>query len=241
MPARSTWQLSPSEAGVGGVGPCSVRASDASRFVAFLAVLVANLHRARSRWSTRRSSSPNGMRRSTCSTPERDLRRTVFARGSSRANPGGDCRHGWRGTRRAARSRPCHGHAPGSHRDRLRSEDAVPVSVQDPRSDTARVSASSGAVIIEPLGDAPESEPYRQDRSCRCRFSDQPRTCVGPVSVVNLSGRRSGSPFTSGDEKLVSAIATQIGTAIQITGWCAVVAEASSGCSRNCSSPTTCR
>ena len=33
---------------------------------------------------------------------------------------------------------------------------------------------------------------------------------------MNLSGRRSGAPFTSGDEKLVSAIATQIGTAIQI-------------------------
>ena len=33
---------------------------------------------------------------------------------------------------------------------------------------------------------------------------------------MNLSGRRSGQPFTAGDEKLVTAIATQIGTAIQI-------------------------
>jgi phosphoserine phosphatase RsbU/P len=32
---------------------------------------------------------------------------------------------------------------------------------------------------------------------------------------VNLSDRRSGQPFTAGDQKLIAAIATQIGTAIQ--------------------------
>lgn len=36
-----------------------------------------------------------------------------------------------------------------------------------------------------------------------------------PLGVVTLSGRRSGENFSQGDEKLVSAIATQIGTAIQ--------------------------
>jgi sigma-B regulation protein RsbU (phosphoserine phosphatase) len=36
-----------------------------------------------------------------------------------------------------------------------------------------------------------------------------------PLGVVNLSDRRSGQPFTAGDQKLMSAIATQIGTAIQ--------------------------
>jgi sigma-B regulation protein RsbU (phosphoserine phosphatase) len=36
-----------------------------------------------------------------------------------------------------------------------------------------------------------------------------------PLGVVNLSDRRSGHPFTAGDHKLVAAIATQIGTAIQ--------------------------
>ena len=36
-----------------------------------------------------------------------------------------------------------------------------------------------------------------------------------PLGVVNLSDRRSGQPFTAGDQKLVAAIATQIGTAIQ--------------------------
>ncbi len=36
-----------------------------------------------------------------------------------------------------------------------------------------------------------------------------------PLGVVNLSDRRSGQPFTAGDQKLISAIATQIGTAIE--------------------------
>jgi len=36
-----------------------------------------------------------------------------------------------------------------------------------------------------------------------------------PLGVVNLSDRRSGQQFTAGDQKLIAAIATQIGTAIQ--------------------------
>ncbi len=36
-----------------------------------------------------------------------------------------------------------------------------------------------------------------------------------PLGVVNLSDRRSGQAFTAGDQKLVTAIATQIGAAIQ--------------------------
>lgn len=38
-----------------------------------------------------------------------------------------------------------------------------------------------------------------------------------PLGVVNLSDRAGGQPFTAGDQKLVTAIATQIGTAIQNT------------------------
>ena len=37
-----------------------------------------------------------------------------------------------------------------------------------------------------------------------------------PLGVLTLSGRKVGQPFTAGDQKLVAAIATQIGTAIQI-------------------------
>jgi sigma-B regulation protein RsbU (phosphoserine phosphatase) len=36
-----------------------------------------------------------------------------------------------------------------------------------------------------------------------------------PLGVVNLSDRRSHQPYSAGDQKLVAAIATQIGTAIQ--------------------------
>jgi sigma-B regulation protein RsbU (phosphoserine phosphatase) len=42
-----------------------------------------------------------------------------------------------------------------------------------------------------------------------------PRGGSEPLGVVNLSDRRSGQPFTAGDQKLISAIATQVGTAIQ--------------------------
>ena len=38
-----------------------------------------------------------------------------------------------------------------------------------------------------------------------------------PLGVVNLSGRRGGQPFTASDQKLLSAIATQVGTTIQNT------------------------
>jgi len=38
-----------------------------------------------------------------------------------------------------------------------------------------------------------------------------------PLGVVNLSGRRGGQPFTASDQKLVAAIATQVGTTIQNT------------------------
>jgi sigma-B regulation protein RsbU (phosphoserine phosphatase) len=42
-----------------------------------------------------------------------------------------------------------------------------------------------------------------------------PRGGSEPLGVVNLSDRRTGQPFTAGDQKLISAIATQVGTAIQ--------------------------
>ena len=95
-------------------------------------------------------------------------------------------------------------------------KEAVPVAVQDPRSETARVFREQRAVIIEG-SEAPESEPYRQGSllSVPILWTNPGHPSV-PLGVVNLSGRRSGSPFSTGDEKLVSAIATQIGTAIQI-------------------------
>jgi sigma-B regulation protein RsbU (phosphoserine phosphatase) len=42
-----------------------------------------------------------------------------------------------------------------------------------------------------------------------------PRGGAEPLGVVNLSDRRTGQAFSAGDQKLISAIATQIGTAIE--------------------------
>ena len=62
-----------------------------------------------------------------------------------------------------------------------------------------------------------------------------------PLGVVNLSDRRSGQPFTAGDQKLVTAIATQIGTAIQNARLVRAVGRAAAPRSRRCSSRTICR
>ena len=44
-----------------------------------------------------------------------------------------------------------------------------------------------------------------------------PHGGMEPLGVVNLSDRYSDQPFSAGDQKLIAAIATQIGTAIQNT------------------------
>ena len=49
----------------------------------------------------------------------------------------------------------------------------------------------------------------------RADHVDDAAPAAEPLGVVNLSDRRSGQPFTAGDQKLIAAIATQIGTAIQ--------------------------
>lgn len=96
-------------------------------------------------------------------------------------------------------------------------KDAMPVSVQDPRSETARVFREQRAVIIDPGTGPASSEPWRVGSVLAVPILwTNPGHPSVPLGVVNLSGRRSGAEFTSGDEKLVSAIATQIGTAIQI-------------------------
>ena len=61
-----------------------------------------------------------------------------------------------------------------------------------------------------------------------------------PLGVVNLSDRRSGQPFTAGDQKLIAAIATQIGTAIQNARLVRASVEQQRLRTR-CSSRTTCR
>jgi phosphoserine phosphatase RsbU/P len=93
-----------------------------------------------------------------------------------------------------------------------------PISVDDPCSVSAEVFRSRHPALLE--GDespCPEEASYR-----RGAMLSVPIMWTAPVprepetlGVVNLSDRRSGQPFTAGDQKLIAAIATQIGTAIQ--------------------------
>jgi sigma-B regulation protein RsbU (phosphoserine phosphatase) len=94
--------------------------------------------------------------------------------------------------------------------------DAPPIAADDESSVSARVFRTQRSMIVEPSEMPCESEVlYRRGALLSVPIMwtapDGPR----PLGVVNLSDRRSGQPFTAGDQKLVEAIATQIGTAIQ--------------------------
>jgi sigma-B regulation protein RsbU (phosphoserine phosphatase) len=93
-----------------------------------------------------------------------------------------------------------------------------PISVDDPCSASARVFRSRHLALLDSDESfCPEESSYR-----RGAMLSVPIMWTAPVpreaetlGVVNLSDRRSGQPFTAGDQKLIAAIATQIGTAIQ--------------------------
>jgi sigma-B regulation protein RsbU (phosphoserine phosphatase) len=200
-----------------GVGPCHDDSVDAARFVEFLGVLVANLHRARLE-----------VEHAAFELAERyeeiNLLYTtseIFGRTVSLEEA-------------AARILEEIAETVGAGRGALLVHDRVtdtlqvvtaigfdpkesePISVHDPRSDTARVFREQRAAIAD-RNRSNESEPYRQGSmlSVPILWTNPGHTAVA-LGVVILSGRRTGAAFTSGDEKLVSAIATQIGTAIQI-------------------------
>ena len=93
-----------------------------------------------------------------------------------------------------------------------------PINVNDPCSVSARAFRSQHLVVAE--GDdglCPEEASYRRGSmlSVPIMWTAPAPRGAEPLGVVNLSDRRSGQPFTAGDQKLIAAIATQIGTAIQ--------------------------
>jgi phosphoserine phosphatase RsbU/P len=92
---------------------------------------------------------------------------------------------------------------------------AIPVA--DEHSVSARVFRTCHPVILDPdqlTWDGESS--FRKGALLSVPIMwTSPRGGAEPLGVVNLSDRRSGQPFTAGDQKLISAIATQIGTAIQ--------------------------
>lgn len=96
--------------------------------------------------------------------------------------------------------------------------EAPPINTNDDSSVSARVFRDQRALILEE-GEFPcEAESlYRKGDllSVPILWTNPNPLGAIPLGVVNLSQRRSGEPFSAGDEKLVTAIATQIGTAIQ--------------------------
>ncbi|MGH7664404.1 MAG: PP2C family protein-serine/threonine phosphatase [Gemmatimonadaceae bacterium] len=94
--------------------------------------------------------------------------------------------------------------------------DAPPIAVDDPRSVSAKVYRQRHPMIVE-RDDMPcEAEQlYRRGSMLSVPIMWTARDGAQPLGVVNLSGRGHDQPFTAGDQKLIAAIATQIGTAIQ--------------------------
>ncbi len=96
--------------------------------------------------------------------------------------------------------------------------DVPPIAVDDKCSVSARVFRTQHLMLAE--ADemiCPEESRYRRGAMLSVPImwtAPAPRGSQ-PLGVVNLSDRRSGQPFTAGDQKLIAAIATQIGTAIQ--------------------------
>jgi len=91
------------------------------------------------------------------------------------------------------------------------------IPVDDPACVSARVYRTAHPLIL----DADEMLCERENPIRRGAMLSVPIMWTSPgggsetLGVVDLSDRRSGQPFSAGDQKLISAIATQIGTAIQ--------------------------
>ncbi|HET7631580.1 MAG TPA: GAF domain-containing SpoIIE family protein phosphatase [Gemmatimonadaceae bacterium] len=92
------------------------------------------------------------------------------------------------------------------------------IAVDDECSSSARVFRTMYPEIVE-AGNSPcpQEREYRDGAMMSVPIVWSTREGPEALGVVNLSGRRGGQAFTAGDQKLVSAIASQLGTAIQNT------------------------
>lgn len=91
-----------------------------------------------------------------------------------------------------------------------------PISVDDPISVSARVFRTQHPVIIVGKEEITGKEsPYGRGEMLSVPIMWTTPSGGEPLGVVNLADRRSRQRYTAGDMKLVTAIATQIGTAIQ--------------------------
>lgn len=93
---------------------------------------------------------------------------------------------------------------------------AIPIAVSDPHCVSARVFREQRSTIVEAGESECAAEFYRKGAMLSVPIQyTYPGQRAATLGVVNLSERRTGESFTGGDEKLVAAIASQIGTAIQ--------------------------
>ena len=92
----------------------------------------------------------------------------------------------------------------------------LPIRLDDQCSVSAQVFRSLHSIIVEE-GEMPcEAEiAFRRGAMLTVPILWTAQDGSEPLGVVNLSDRRSGQAFTAGDQKLVTAIASQIGAAIQ--------------------------
>lgn len=94
-----------------------------------------------------------------------------------------------------------------------------PLSVHDPLAVTARVFREGRPVIVGRPGSPEESRLPMQEGldsllSVPIRYSP-PAGEARTVGVINLIGRKRGGRFTASDQKLLSAIASQVGSALE--------------------------
>lgn len=94
--------------------------------------------------------------------------------------------------------------------------DAPWIHVEDPDCVSSRVFRTQHPVIVEAgVMECEAERPYRRGEMLSVPIMWTTPSGGEPLGVVNLSDRRSRQPYSAGDQKLVAAIATQIGTAIQ--------------------------
>ncbi|MBA3657251.1 MAG: SpoIIE family protein phosphatase [Gemmatimonadaceae bacterium] len=96
------------------------------------------------------------------------------------------------------------------------TENLPAIWIEDPNSVSARVFRTEHEVLSEahePVGFVEQQ--YRRGVMLSVPIMWTTPEGGEPLGVINLSGRTSRTPYTAGDQKLVRAIATQIGTAIQ--------------------------
>src|SRR5690606_13205917 len=96
----------------------------------------------------------------------------------------------------------------------------TPIEVDDPSSVTAEVFRERRPVILEPGEEFPREDSDRQGNE-RGSFLSVPVSYTPPegesrtVGVINLIGRGPDDRFSAGDQKLVAAIASQVGAALE--------------------------